>query len=253
MGHLVRVACGTGLRQIVMMLDLFIALTTISLIDSLSMLPFAVLAMAVLLSGKQPYLTATGFLLGIFVSYFASGVVIALGLGETIQRVTAALVHWFKNPSALDYYLSIVIGLALIFLGYRWATARRAKAEQKKPDATMGPGKAFAIGAGAVLAGLWGALPYFAAVDTILKEDLTIPHTIIALAYYNVIFISSGVALVLIRAVMGDKANAVFETVNRLVALWGKRLVIATMVILGLVMLADGVGWLLGRPLIPVG
>ena len=101
-------------------------------------------------------------------------------------------------------------------------------------------------------AGLWGALPYFAAVDTILKEDLTIPQSVAALAYYNVIFVSSGVALVIIRAVMGEKADAVFETVNRLVALWGKRLVIATMVILGVVMLADGVGWLLGRPLIPV-
>ena len=235
------------------MLDLLIALTTISLIDSLSMLPFAVVAMAVLLTGSKPYLKASAFLLGIFVAYFASGVVIALGLGATINRTTAALVYWFKHPSALDYYLSIAIGLALILLGYRWATARRARAEQKKPDSTAGPGQAFLLGAGAVLAGIWGALPYFAAVDTILKEDLSAPQAIAALAYYNVVFVSSGVVLVLVRAVMGDRADAVFAAVNRLFALWGKRLVIATMVLLGLVMVADGVGWLLGRPLIPVG
>ncbi len=235
------------------MLDLLITLTTISLIDSLSMLPFAVVALAVLLTGDTPYLTATGFLLGIFVAYFASGVVIALGLGETINRVTAALVHWFKNPNALDYYLSIVIGLALIFLGYRWATARRARAEQKKPDAGAGPGKAFLLGAGAVIAGLWGALPYFAAVDQILKADLSVAEAITALAYYNVIFVSSGVLLVLSRAVFGAWADAVFEAVNRLFAVWGKRILIVAMVILGLVMVADGVGWLLGRPLLPVG
>ena len=235
------------------MLDLIVTLTTISLIDSLSMLPFAVVALAVLLSGNKPYLTATGFLLGVFLSYFASGVVIALGLGETIQRATAALVHWFKHPSALDYYLSIAIGIALIFFGYRWATARRARAEQKRPDAAMGPLQAFVLGAGAVLAGLWGALPYFAAVDQILKADLSIAEGVTALAYYNVIFVSSGAVLVLIRAFMGTGADAVFETVNRLFAVWGKRLVIATMVILGVVMAADGVGWLLGRPVLPVG
>jgi hypothetical protein len=235
------------------MLDLLIALTTISLIDSLSMLPFAVVALAVLLSGKQPYLTATGFLLGIFVSYFASGLLIAFGLGETINRVTEALVHWFKHPNAIDYYLSIVVGLLLIFFGYRWAIARRKKAAQKKPDAGMGPLQAFAVGAGAVIAGLWGALPYFAAIDTILKEDLSTAASIGALTYYNVVFVSSGVVLVLIRAVMGPRADAMFDAVNRFIAVWGKWLIITLMVILGLVMLADGVGWMLGRPILPTG
>ncbi len=235
------------------MLDLLVTLTTISLIDSLSMLPFAVVALAVLLTGSKPYLTASAFLLGIFVSYFASGVVIALGLGETINRVTAALVHWFKHPNALDYYLSIAIGLALIVLGYRWATARRARAAQKKPDATAGPGRAFLLGAGAVLAGLWGALPYFAAVDQILKADVSVAGAVGALAFYNVVFVSSGVALVLMRAFLGSRADAIFQVVNRLLATWGKRVLIAAMVILGAVMVADGVGWMVGRPLIPVG
>jgi hypothetical protein len=236
------------------MLDLLITLTTISLIDSLSMLPFAVVALAALLSGRQPYLTATGFLLGVFVAYLGSGILIAFGLGQTINEITEALVHWFKNPNALDYYLSMVVGLLLIIFGYRWATARRKKAEQKKKaDAGMGPGQAFLLGGGAVLAGLWGALPYFAAVDTILKEDLTVSESIVALTYYNVIFVSSGVVLVLIRAVMGERADEVFAAVNRFIAAWGKRLIITLMVLLGLVMIADGVGWLLGRPLIPVG
>ena len=241
-------------QQLPVMLDLLLALTTISIIDSLSMLPFAVVVLAVLLTGKQPYLTASGFLIGIFVSYLGAGILIAFGLGETINQVTEALVHWFKNPNAIDYYLSIVVGVLLIVFGYRWATARRKKAEQKKKaEASMGPGQAFLLGGGAVLAGLWGALPYFAAVDTILKEDLTVSESIVALTYYNVIFISSGVVLVLIRAVMGERADGVFAAVNRFIAVWGKRTIIAAMVLLGLVMLADGVGWLLGRPLIPVG
>jgi len=90
-------------------------------------------------------------------------------------------------------------------------------------------------------------------VDTILKEDLSASESIVALTYYNVVFVSSGVILVVIHAVMGEQANRVFAAVNRFIALWGKRVIITLMVLLGLVMLADGVGWLLGRPLIPVG
>ena len=109
------------------MLDVILTLTPISLIDSLSLLPFAVVVLAVLLSGPKPYVAATSFLLGIFLSYFAAGVVIAWGLGEVIERVTEALVHWFKNPSALDYILSIVIGVAaIVSVTISAATTRRA-------------------------------------------------------------------------------------------------------------------------------
>ena len=52
---------------------------------------------------------------------------------------------------------------------------------------------------------------------------------------------------------MGSRADAVFDTVNRLIQIWGKRVFIALMVVLGLVMVGDGVGWALGWPLIPTG
>ena len=202
------------------MLDLFLTLIPISLIDSLSLLPFAVVVLAIVLSGPKPYLAATSFLLGIFISYFGAGVLIAWGLGEVIERVTTALVHWFKHPNAIDYLLSIVVGIALIVIGYRWANARRARAERRKASSGMTPAQAFGIGSGATIAGLWGALPYFAAIDQILKADVSDTETIIALALYNVVFISLGAALVLVKVFIGTRADAVFETMNRFIAVW---------------------------------
>ena len=101
------------------MIALLYALTPISLIDSLSLLPFAVVVLAVLLSGPKPYLSSVSFLLGVVLSYFAAGVLIGFGLGALLQGVTATIVHWFNNPSAIDYILSMVVGIALILLGYR--------------------------------------------------------------------------------------------------------------------------------------
>ena len=68
-----------------------------------------------------------------------------------------------------------------------------------------------------------------------------------------VVFVSIPAVLVLTKAIMGSRADAHFDALNRLLAVWGRRVLIALMVALGSVMVADGVGGLLGRPLIPVG
>jgi len=235
------------------MVDLLATLAPISLVDSLSLMPFALVVLATLLSGPRPYVASMSFLAGIATSYFAAGVLIAVGLGGVIARVTAGVAHWYKNPAAIDYVLGMLIGLALIVLGYRWATARRQRAERKSAAAGMTPAQAFLLGAGATLAGLWGALPYFAAVDQILKAGISTGQGILALAYYNAIFVAIPLGLVVARAFLGRRGDDLLATVNRLLSIWGKRLLVAGMILLGAVMIADGVGWLLGRPLIPVG
>lgn len=234
------------------MLELLATITPIGLVDSLSMIPFALVVLAALLGGPRPYVSSLSFLLGTALSYFGAGVLIALGLGGLIERATAALVHWFWHPSAIDYALSVVIGVALIALGTRWAVARRERAERREVSSGMSPAQAFGLGAGATLAGLWGALPYFAAIDQLLKADLSAWEAVLSLAYYNAVFVSLPALLVTIRASVGARADGLFDAVSRAFSVWGKRLLVAGMILLGLVMLADGIGGSLGHPLIPV-
>jgi len=235
------------------MLELLITLTPIGLIDSLSLLPFAVVVLAVLLGGPRPYLTSIGFLAGTMLSYFAAGVLIVFGLGALLQQATRIVVEWWNNPRTIDYVLGMVVGAALIVLGYRWAVARRATAERRQVAAGLAPGQAFVMGAGATIAGLWGALPYFAAIDAILKADVSYVEGTLALAYYCAVFIAFAGLLVVIRAVVGARANVVVGLGNRAIEVGGRRGLSTLRIVLGAVMLADGVGWLLGRPLIPVG
>ena len=103
------------------MAELLITLTPISLLDSLSLLPFAVVVLSMLFRAPRPYAGVVAFLSGLFASYFASGVLIAVGLGGIIERVTTAVVYWFWHPSAIDYILSIVVGIALIVSVMKWS------------------------------------------------------------------------------------------------------------------------------------
>ena len=185
-------------------------------------------------------------------SYFSAGVLIAVGLRSLIEQVTTYLAYWWKNPSTVDHVLGIVVGFGLITVGYRWAQARQEKAKRKKVSSEMTPTQAFWLGAGATIAGIWGALPYFAAIDLILKSDISDWEAVGVLAYYNLIFMSPLALLVLIRACAGKRADGVFDWVNRLFTVWGKAILIVTMIVLGLVMVADSVGWFIGHPLIPV-
>lgn len=235
------------------MTSLLVSLTPISLIDSLSMLPFAVVTLAVLLGQPEPYRSSVAFVLGVGLSYFASGLVIALGLGSLIDRASEAIVVWWNNPTAIDYGLGVVIGAALIVFGYRWAVARRKRAQAKGVEGGVGPGRTFVFGAGATIAGIWGALPYFAAIDQILKAELGTVQAVAALGYYNLVFVSGPVALIVVRVLGGPGAGALFEKINRLIEVWGKRVLVTLMILLGAVMIVDGVGGLTGRPLIPVG
>ena len=51
---------------------------------------------------------------------------------------------------------------------------------------------------------------------------------------------------------VGERADQLFDSVNRFIQVWGKRVIVTLLIALGAVMVADGVGWLFGHPLIPV-
>lgn len=231
--------------------ELILILTPISLIDSTSVIPFALVVLSVLLGGRRPYLSSTMFLLGLVAACFPAGVLLVVGLGSIFDKVGEYLIWKLNNPGTLFLALQIVVGVVMIVFGYRMAVARRERAQRKEPEAGMSPPRAFLLGAGAMLAGLWGALPYFAAVDQILRADLPLTGVLGALLYYNLVFIAPLAALVVLRAVVGERANSVFAAINRFFEVWGRRVLMLLLLALGIALVADGIGFLMGHPLLP--
>jgi cytochrome c biogenesis protein CcdA len=156
------------------MLDLWAVLLPILLADLINPVLFAFMVYAV--GTDRPLSNSLAALLGHTSAYFFSGVLLALAFEAIKERLA--------NPRPIDYGLGLVVGVLLLWAA--WAS--RPGGQQKRSEPRLeqvGPLKAFAVGALINIVGLPFALPYFAALDQILKADLSVATSVIALAGYN--------------------------------------------------------------------
>ena len=233
------------------MKTIILILTPISLVDSTSIIPLSILPLIILLSGSRPVLGSVAFLTGIFATYLILGILIALGLSSMFDQINVYLTQIWKHPDTLDLITQIIIGVILLVFGFRRPRARDSRGDSGISE-SITPPKAFIIAAGLVIIGMPGALPYLAAIDQLLRADLTRFEVVLALLYYNVLFISPLSVLVFIRVLFPNQSDSIFDFIKDLITKWGRRVIVTLLVILGLVMVVDGIGWFLGIPLIPV-
>ncbi len=234
------------------MTSLLLVLLPIALLDSTSMIPLAVVPLAIMLVGRQPILTATGFLAGIFVVYLGGGILIAIGLEALIDAIEPALIEILRHPTDLEIALQLVLGIVMIGFGWRIADSRLSSKTPQESKDTFSLGKAFALGATLTIIGVPGAIPYFGAIDLILRADLDTPGAVAALLFYNLVFVAPLAALIGTRVLFPTHSERIFAVVASFCEVWGKRLVILILLVLGAMLMADAIGWWMGRPLLPV-
>lgn len=215
------------------------------------MVPISIVPMTATLARPRGLIRAIAFVAGVFVTYTTIGVLAVFGLDAVFARLTAEFTRVIKHPNTLDFVLQIAIGLALLIIGQKMASARRAK--KKEPPADVTPWRAFVFAAGLVVVGAPGALPYFAAIDQVLRADLQVLPSVVAILFYNLVFVAPLVAIILLRVLLGRRADGALAAVNRFMEKWGRRIIMFLLIVLGLILVVDGVGWFVGRPLIPVG
>ena len=170
--------------------------------------PVLLAAVIFSLGSRKPFLNSISVLLGWFLFYFAAGIAIALGLDSIIELLA--------NPGPIDFYIEIIIGVLLCWLGL--SIVFKNKPKQKKPEyddaAALNPSKAFWMGVLINIIGLPFALPYFAVIDQILKADLDWIPSLTVLLVYNLLYILPFSLLLLIRILYREKSDAIFSKIN---------------------------------------
>ncbi len=160
------------------------------------------------LGSRRPFLNSTLLLMGWFVTYFAAGILLALGLD--------AITDFLKNPRPIDFVVETVLGLLLIGLGvYVARSGQRPKSKKEFDDAnTLSAGTSFGIGASINLIGMPFAIPYFAVLGQILKADLDWMGALMVLLIYNLLYVLPFSLLIFIRLIYRQESDALFKSIS---------------------------------------
>lgn len=220
------------------MIELLPRLIPILVVDVLNPMLFALMVVAV--STNRPIANSTAFLAGHTAAYFVSGIVIALGLNQITDRL--------NHPLPVDFVIELLIGLLLL-----WAAlaSRNGKAsEDKTPERELTPTFCFGYGAIINFIGVPFALPYFAAVDQILKANLSVELSITAIAFYNLAYALPFLLVVILVAVTGESSKPILDKIRDLLVGLVDRFMPVILFLLGIALASDALAFLItGKPL----
>ena len=202
------------------------------LVDILNPVLFALMVVAV--GSAMPIANSSALLAGHTAAYFASGIVIALGL----EKITSRL----QNPQPVDFFVELAIGLLCL-----WAAlgARDGKAtEERQPEAELSPAICFSYGAIVNFMGVPFAVPYLATIDQVLKADLTAGDSLVVLAAYNIAYALPFLLVPLLVLAMGDASKPVLQRINQALIRVTDKLMPLLLLLLGCALLADAIKYL---------
>jgi len=185
------------------MQDLLTVLIPVLLADVVNPVLFAFMVYAV--GTERPLLNANAVLLGHTAAYLAFGIGLAFAYDAISERL--------GNPEPMDFVISLVIGLVLLW--FAWKTARGSATGGATPEvARLTPLKAFVTGAIVNAIGIPFALPYFAAIDQVLKADLSITQSVMVLAGYNLAYALPFLIVPGLVLVLGDAGRPILIRIN---------------------------------------
>jgi len=101
------------------------------------------------------------------------------------------------------------------------------------------PAKCLGFGAGLNFIGIPFALPYFAAIDQILKADLSMTEPVTTLGIYNIAYALPYLIVPAMVAVSGESAKPFLEKINNFLVKASDIVMPWMLGLLGLALLAD--------------
>ena len=192
---------------------------------------FAVLVFAA--GSKRAIANSSALLIGHTLAYFIAGVAISYGMEQVAERLA--------NPYRIDFLLSGVVGLGLLWMVVR--TKKDGAPVADEPEWELTPAKCLGFGAIFNFIGIPFALPYFAAIDQILKANLSTVESLATLAIYNIAYALPFVIVPAMVAVSGDSAKPLLERINGSIAKASDIVMPWMLGLLGLALLADSTAY----------
>jgi cytochrome c biogenesis protein CcdA len=222
-------------------IHLLLVLLPIALIDSIS--PVRIGAMVTILCADRPLRRAQAFVVGIFVGYFLLGLAFAF-FGQRLLEIDLIL-----DPTRVNFVIGLVIGVVLLIIGGRGLRARLVEGEVEV-DTSKSAGGALVTALVITVATAPSAVPLLAGINQILKSQISVSLAYLALAFYCAVYLMPLVVLLVLRVVLGERAETVMKKLGAGAERWMGRLMAALFILLGSANIIDALGYFLfNRPL----
>ncbi len=144
------------------------------------------------------------------------------------------------NPTPIDYGLGLLIGLLLLWVA--WRSRSSGQQEDAGPRVErLTPLKAFGIGAIINIIGLPFALPYFAALDQILKADLSVLDSTVVLVGYNLGYALPFLVVPVLTVVLGEASRPILARINEKVERFSAYLMPLMLGLVGIALVVDAI------------
>ena len=180
---------------------------------------------------KRPVFISSAMLLGHTAAYMTCGVILAY----SIEKLSARL----ANPQTIDFVIELVIACGLLWLVLRSRKDKGKRPDESTPEFTLW--KAFTFGAVINLIGIPFALPYFAAIDQLLKSGLDTMGVVTGLAIYNAAYALPFLLIPLLTAILGDRSKPILAKVNGFMEKASDIIMPLLLLAIGLALLVDSV------------
>lgn len=214
------------------MTEIWAVLVPILLTDVVNPVLFAFLVYAA--GTHRPVLNSSSMLLGHTLAYFGAGLAIGLGYDSIVERLT--------NPRHGDYLLGLVVGILLLFVAI--PSRKQAGSGKAKYSGELTP--LTALGSGAIInfVGIPFALPYFAALDQMLKADLTSMQALLMLVAYNLLYALPFAMVPVLSALYGEQSRELLQRLSASLDRASRYLMPVLLAAVGIALIADAVRYL---------
>jgi len=212
------------------MLDLWAVLVPILLADIVNPVLFAFMVYAV--GTDRPLGNSIAALLGHTAAY--------LGFGIALAFAFDAITNWLANPKPIDYGIGLLIGVLLLWVAWRIRGGDKQEKQETQVE-RLGPLKSFGIGAIINIIGLPFALPYFAALDQILKADLTVTDSVMVITGYNLGYALPFLVVPVLAVALGDRSRPVLARINEKVDRISAYLMPLMLTLVGIALVLDAI------------
>jgi cytochrome c biogenesis protein CcdA len=211
------------------------SLIAIAALDSLN--PSAIALQVYLLGTTKPIPLSIAFVIGIFFAYWTSGLLAVLGLDRLIQTVIVN--SGFSLSTPLFYIIQFLTGIILLIVGIVLRIPNQS--EPVKAPKKLNLARTFLLGMSVTILELPTALPYFAAIEQIVRANLDLLSTMSILAMYNLIFVLPPIALVVIYLFFHRQSFALslIQRINRSITVYSPHILRLVLLGLGFFLIAD--------------